>query len=191
MVDRVRQAETSLASGDALTRAVAHNYHRVLAVKDEWEVARLYSHPDFQSELQRQFEGNYTLRFHIGAWPFGRVDAKAGKSVKGEAGPWLLTAFTLMARLRGLRGSWLDPFRNSAERSLDSQLLEQYEADLERVLAELSRSTQPVAAKLAALPESVRGYGHVKQAQADIAAQTRAQLWAEFETAEASRRAAA
>ena len=191
MVERVRQAETSLASGDALTRAVAHNYHRVLAVKDEWEVARLYSHPDFQSELQRQFEGNYTLRFHIGAWPFGRVDAKAGKSVKGEAGPWLLTAFTLMARLRGLRGSWLDPFRNSAERSLDSQLLEQYEADLERVLAELSRSTQPVAAKLAALPESVRGYGHVKQAQADIAAQTRAQLWAEFETAEASRRAAA
>jgi indolepyruvate ferredoxin oxidoreductase len=183
LIERVRRAEASLDNGDALTRAVAHNYHRVLAVKDEWEVARLYSHPDFQAGLQREFEGDYTLRFHIGAWPFGQVDAKAAKSRKAEVGPWLLTALGWMARLRGLRGGWLDPFRNSAERDLDRQLVEQYEADLERILAELSRPTQPAAVKLAALPESVRGYGHVRQAQADIAAQTRSKLWAEFELA--------
>jgi indolepyruvate ferredoxin oxidoreductase len=170
---------------------VAHNYHRVLAVKDEWEVARLYSHPDFQAGLQREFEGDYTLRFHIGAWPFGHSNAKSVKSGKAELGPWLLTALRWMARLRGLRGGWLDPFRNSAERALDRQLLKQYEADVERILAELSRATQPVAVKLAALPESVRGYGHVKQSQADIAAQTRSKLWVEFEMAGVVRNVAA
>jgi indolepyruvate ferredoxin oxidoreductase len=162
---------------------VAHNYHRLLAIKDEWEVARLYTHPDFQSALQQEFEGPIRLRFHIGAWPFAKQDKRTGKIIKGEAGPWVLTAMKLMARMRGLRGTWFDPFRNNAERALDRQLLVQYEADMDAALADLSLKTVAIVAKLAALPQTIRGYGHVRQAQADAAAAVRDKLLQELDAA--------
>ncbi|SIR47200.1 indolepyruvate ferredoxin oxidoreductase family protein [Pseudacidovorax sp. RU35E] len=180
LVARVAAAESRLGRGEALTRAVAHNYHRLLAVKDEWEVARLYAHPDFEAALAREFEGDYTLRFHVGAWPFAKTDPSTGKAIKAEAGPWLLTAFRWMARLKGLRGTWLDPFRHSAERTLDRRLLAQYEADIEALLANLSAESQPIAAKLAALPAQIRGYGHVREAQAAKAAVVRDTLLADL-----------
>nr|WP_297383396.1 indolepyruvate ferredoxin oxidoreductase family protein [uncultured Roseateles sp.] len=181
LVERVRKAESGIGTGDALTRAVAHNYHRVLAVKDEWEVARLYSAPEFKAALEREFEGDYSLRFHFGAWPFARTNAETGKVDKGEVGPWVMTAFRWMARFKGLRNTWLDPFRNGDERVLDRQLLSQFEQDIDRLLERLTPANHAVASKIAALPEGVRGYGHVKQAQADKASKTRADLWAEWE----------
>jgi indolepyruvate ferredoxin oxidoreductase len=180
LVERVRQAEAALGGGDMLTKAVAHNYHRLLAEKDEWEVARLHSHPDFRAALEREFEGDFKLHFHIGAWPFAKIDKATGKVLKGEVGPWMMSALTIMARLKRLRGTRLDPFRNNAERKLDRQLRAQYEADLERLLAGLSLGTLAIATKIASLPESVRGYGHVKREQADAAAAARERLWAEF-----------
>lgn len=179
-VEQVRQAEAALGQGDALARAVAHNYHRLLAVKDEWEVARLYSHPDFKAALEREFEGDYTLHFHLGAWPFAKTDPTTGKIRKAEIGPWMLSAMGWMARFKGLRGSWLDPFRNNAERQLDQSLLDQYEADMGRLLRSLNAVQLPAAVKLAALPQGIRGYGHVKQAQAATAARQREQLLAEL-----------
>jgi indolepyruvate ferredoxin oxidoreductase len=172
-VDRVRQAEAGLGDGDALARAVAHNYHRLLAVKDEWEVARLYSHPDFKAALAREFEGDVRLRFHLGAWPFAKTDPATGKAVKAELGPWVLTAFKWMARCKGLRGSRLDPFRHNAERRLDRALLAEYEADIAQLLTSLSAVTLPAAVELASLPASIRGYGPVRQAQAAAAAARR------------------
>jgi indolepyruvate ferredoxin oxidoreductase len=177
-VERVQQAESALGAGDGLARTVAHNYHRLLAIKDEWEVARLYSHPDFKAALGREFEGDYTLHFHLGAWPFAKTDATTGLPRKAELGPWVLKAFGLMARFKGLRGSWLDPFKDNTERRLDRQLLDQYEADMADLLRQLSPDTLPAAVKLASLPQTVRGYGHVKQAQADAAAGQRRQLLA-------------
>ena len=86
------------------TTAVARAYHKLLAAKDEWEVARLFAAPEFQQALTREFEGDYKLHFHIGAWPFARLDPSSGKMKKGEAGPWAMKAFRVMARLRFLRG---------------------------------------------------------------------------------------
>jgi indolepyruvate ferredoxin oxidoreductase len=179
-VDRVRKAEAALGQGDALTQAVAHNYHKLLAVKDEWEVSRLYSHPDFKAALEREFEGDYTLNFHVGAWPFAKVNGKTGKITKGEAGPWLMTAFKLMSRFKSLRGSLVDPFRNNAERVLERKLLAQYESDFEGVLSQLDLHTLPLAIKLASLPQSIRGYGHVKEAQAALASSARDKLLREL-----------
>ncbi|MBB4843676.1 indolepyruvate ferredoxin oxidoreductase [Paucibacter oligotrophus] len=185
-VSKVRAAEGRLKAGDLLSRTVAHNYHRLLAVKDEWEVARLYSHPDFKAALEREFEGDYTLHFHLGAWPFAKTDPATGKIQKAELGPWMLKAMGLMARFKGLRGSWLDPFRNNEERRLDQQLLAQYEADIEALLPRLDATNRAMAVKLAALPESIRGYGHVKAAQAEAAATRRRALLSEQASAPAA-----
>ncbi|WP_311197583.1 indolepyruvate ferredoxin oxidoreductase family protein [Rugamonas brunnea] len=181
LIERVRQREAALGTGQALSLAVAHNYHRVLAVKDEWEVSRLYSAPEFKAALASEFEGDYALRFHIGAWPFARTDP-SGQVQKGEAGPWLMPVFSLMARLRGLRGTWLDPFRNNAERKLARRLLSQYEEDIERLLLELNQDNHGLATKIAALPEAVRGYGHVRQASADKADKLRTELWGAWQS---------
>ena len=92
-------AERNAGLGEALTTAVARAYHKLLAAKDEWEVARLFAAPEFQQALTREFEGDYKLHFHIGAWPFARLDPSSGKMKKGEAGPWAMRAFRVMARL--------------------------------------------------------------------------------------------
>lgn len=174
-VRSISSAEERLGLGDALGRAVAENYFRLLAVKDEWEVARLFSHRDFTDALQREFEGEYKLHFHIGAWPFSRRD-HAGNLVKAEVGPWFMKALRAMARLRLLRGTILDPFRNNAERQLDRRLVAQYEADLEELLKALNGKTHAVAVSIARVPETVRGYGHVRESAAAKADQARTGL---------------
>lgn len=176
VVDRVRKVEASLGLGDGLTRAVAHNYHRLLAVKDEWEVSRLYSDPAFKESLEREFEGDYKLHFHVGAWPFAKINRETKQVTKAEVGSWMLVAFKWMSRLRGLRGSFVDPFRNNAERILERSLLKQYEADLDLLLKQLNRQTLPAAVKLATLPQSIRGYGHVKAAQASAVSADRQKI---------------
>jgi indolepyruvate ferredoxin oxidoreductase len=176
LVDRVKAAEAKAGLGDALSKAVARYYFKLLAAKDEWEVARLHSRPEFRQELERAFEGDYKLHFHVGAWPFGRTDPKTGKPLKREVGPWMLGAFGALAKLRFLRGGLLDPFRNSPERRLERELLARYEGDVEMLLGMLDARTHPTAVRLASLPETVRGYGHVKEANAAAAAKEREQL---------------
>ncbi len=182
LVERVRLAETRLGVGEALTNAVARYYHKLLAVKDEWEVARLFAAPEFQQALNREFEGPFKLNFHIGAWPFARPDPQTGVVGKGKAGPWVMTAFRVMARLRFLRGSLLDPFRNSEERKLEQRLLAEYEKDIEAVLARLDSSNHDAAVRLASLPEHIRGYGRVKEANAAKAAGERVEILRAFDT---------
>jgi indolepyruvate ferredoxin oxidoreductase len=181
MVERVKQAEAALGRGDALARAVAKYLFKLMAHKDEWEVARLYARPEFRKELEAAFEGDFKLKFHVAGGPFGRRDPVSGKLVKREVGPWLMTAFRLMAPLRGLRGGALDVFRNSSERLLARDLLATYEADLERVLAGLSAANHAVAVKLASLPEKVRGYGHVREQHAEAMKLEREALLAQWQ----------
>jgi indolepyruvate ferredoxin oxidoreductase len=175
LVERVTSAERPLQRGDRLATAVARNYFKLLAYKDEFEVARLYSSPQFRSELAAQFEGDFKLGFHVGAWPFAGTDAQ-GRPVKKEVGPWLLSVFGVLAAFKGIRGTWLDPFRHSAERKLALSLLAQYEQDIEQVLAGLNGETHARALEIASLPEKIRGYGHVRERHAQAVAKERAQL---------------
>jgi indolepyruvate ferredoxin oxidoreductase len=174
LVDRVRAAEKNAGLGEALTTAVARAYHKLLAAKDEWEVARLFAAPEFQENLSREFEGDYKLHFHIGAWPFARLDPASGKMKKGEVGPWAMKAFRVMARLKFLRGTWLDPFRSSDERKLERRLIAEFEADVADLTQRLTPASHAVAVRVIGSYETIRGYGHVKEASAVEAAKTRA-----------------
>ena len=185
-VDQVVQTETAAGLGDSLSRAVARNLFKLMAHKDEWEVARLYARPEFKADLQRTFEGDFKLRFHVAGGPFGRRDPATGRLVKREVGAWLMSAFRLMAPLRKLRGSLFDPFRHSDERRLARELLDGYRADIERLLPELSSANHAIAVRIAALPDKVRGYGHVRQASASAAATERDGLLAQWRQPQAS-----
>ena len=184
LIARVRAAETKAGLGDVLTFAAVRSYHKLLAVKDEWEVARLFAAPQFHQALAREFEGPYRLHFHIGAWPFARPDPSTGVMTKGEAGPWAMTAFRVMARLRFLRGTWLDPFRNSEERKLERRLTAEFEADVEDLIAGLTPATHPLAVRVVGAYETIRGYGRVKEASAADAARARANALREFKAVE-------
>jgi indolepyruvate ferredoxin oxidoreductase len=170
----VRAAERSAGLGEALTTVVARAYHKLLAAKDEWEVARLFAAPEFQESLSREFEGPYQLHFHIGAWPFARLDPASGRMKKGEVGPWAMTAFRMMARLKFLRGTLLDPFRNSGERKLERRLIAEFEADVADLAQRLTPTSHPIAVRVVGAYETIRGYGHVKEASAEEAAKARA-----------------
>jgi indolepyruvate ferredoxin oxidoreductase len=191
LIARVRAAETKAGLGDALTFAVARAYHKLLAVKDEWEVARLFAAPEFREALAREFEGDYRLHFHIGAWPFARANPSTGVMTKGEAGPWAMTAFRVMARLKSLRGTWLDPFRSSEERKLERRLLAEFEADVEDLVARLTPATHLLAVRVVGSYETIRGYGRVKEASAADAARARANALHQLKAAEAPKAKAA
>ena len=163
LVERVRRAETALApDSTALTDAAARNYFRLLACKDEYEVARLYTDPQFTQALEAAFEGDFRLNFHL-AIPFlSRPDPVSGEPKKHRYGPWMMQAFRLLAPLKLLRGTPLDLFGYSAERRQERALLAQYEATIDMLLADLRRDKLQCAVDLARLPESVRGYGPIK-----------------------------
>jgi indolepyruvate ferredoxin oxidoreductase len=186
LVERVRAAEGNAGLGEALTTAVARAYHKLLAAKDEWEVARLFAAPEFLQTLAREFEGPYQLHFHIGAWPFARLDPASGRMKKGEVGPWAMTAFRAMARLKFLRGTWLDPFRNSEERKLERRLIAEFEADVADLTQRLSLASHPIAVRVVCAYEAIRGYGHVKEASAAEAAKVRANALNELKAGKAS-----
>jgi indolepyruvate ferredoxin oxidoreductase len=177
MVDRVARREREAGGDGRLALAVARHHFKLLAHKDEFEVARLYAAPEFRAGLARSFEGDYRLRFHLGAGPFARKDPVTAQPRKTEVGAWILVAFRVLAALRFLRGTWLDPFRRTPERKLAARLLADYERDLDRLGSELDRSRQELAVAIASWPEHVRGYAHVR---AESAARTQvetAELW--------------
>ena len=189
MVEAVQGKDDEVAAQGRLGRAAARYYFKLLANKDEFEVARLYSAPEFRQQLDAQFEGDYKLHFHLGAWPFATRDAQ-GHMRKREVGPWILRAMGVLQRLRWTRGSWLDPFRNTPERRLASELLAQYEADLSLILANASGASVEEAVALATLPEQIRGFGHVRDAHAKRLQGQRARLRQALEHPQTTRLAA-
>ncbi len=177
MVARVRAAGLS----DTAVTAVAKGYYKLMAVKDEWEVARLYAKPEFKAELAEAFEGDLELTFYFGAWPYGGTDPKTGKPVKGAvSGKSAMRFFGLLNRFRGLRGTWLDPFRNTAEAQLARKLLSDYEADIDFALANWSEARAVQIAALLDLPDQIRGYGHIRERHAAQVDKSRAELRAEI-----------
>jgi len=167
-VEKVRAAEAALNSSQ-LTEAVAHNLFKLMAIKDEYEVARLYAETDFLQMVGERFEGDYTLQFHLAPPMLARPDPKTGKVRKMAFGPWMLTVFKWLAKARRLRGTPWDVFGRGDERKLERRLLADYESDLDRLPGKLDRTTLGDAIALASLPEKIRGFGHVKRRGIDAA----------------------
>ncbi|HET6619140.1 MAG TPA: indolepyruvate ferredoxin oxidoreductase family protein, partial [Dongiaceae bacterium] len=158
LVDRVITAERAILPGaQALSIAVAKYYAKLLAYKDEYEVARLHADPAFRERIAAQFEGDYKLHFHLAPPAVSHPDPVTGRITKKQFGPWMMTAFGLLARLKGLRGTAFDPFAKSQDRKLERGLLAEYETLIEELLAGLSRENHAAAVALAALPEQIRG----------------------------------
>ena len=179
MVDRVRMAATAGGYGDALPRAVAISYAKLLAYKDEYEVARLYTDGRFEKQMREQFEGDFKFNFNLAPPMLPGTDA-AGRPRKRQFGPWMLSAFRVLSKFRFLRGSALDPFGRSADRKLERDLIAGYEKDVATVLSLLSVESHDIALELLALPESIRGYGPVKEASVEKAKVRYAQLAADL-----------
>ena len=164
LVDRVRAIEQRDIPGQtALAEAVARNYAKLLAYKDEYEVARLFTEAGFAAQLGSQFEGDFRLKFHLAPPLFAARDPKTGHLLKQEFGPWMLQAFRLLARFKALRGTAFDPFGYTAERKQEQALIREYEGLIDELLTSLSLVNHSLAVKLAAIPEDIRGYGHVKE----------------------------
>ncbi len=163
LVDQVRQAEAALGQGDKLARAVAKSLFKLMAYKDEYEVARLYTDGKFVEKLKQQFDGELTLKFNLAPPMFSKKDAK-GHLVKAEYGSWMFKAFKLLARFKGLRGTRFDPFGQTAERKMERDLVVEYRALVQSLLHGLTVDKLPQAIALASLAEKVRGFGHVKEA---------------------------
>jgi indolepyruvate ferredoxin oxidoreductase len=162
-VARVREREQAVKPGaTALTEAVAKNLYKLMAYKDEYEVARLYSDGEFRAKLAATFAGDYQLRFHLAPPIFNRGLDEQGRPRKTTFGPWMLRAFGLLARFKGLRGSWLDPFGRLPDRREERALIQDYRALIEELLAGLASANHAVATECAELPDQVRGYGPVK-----------------------------
>ncbi len=163
-VERVRSAERALVGEGrlALTEAVARNLFRLMAYKDEYEVARLYTNGEFRARLNEQFEGDFRLSFHLAPPLLAKRNAK-GELVKREYGAWMMNAFGVLARLRRLRGTAFDPFGRTAERRTERQLIADYESTIDRLLDSLDAGRLPLAVHIASIPEDIRGFGHVKE----------------------------
>jgi indolepyruvate ferredoxin oxidoreductase len=179
LVDKVRAAEAPLGS-TRLAEAVAKNYFKLLAVKDEYEVARLHADPAFHAKIAATFEGDYTLNFHLAPPLLAKTDPITGRPLKRAYGPWMLTAFRWLAKLKFLRGGAFDIFGKTAERRLEHELVAEYERDVAEVLAKLGASNLDAAVALAGLPEQIRGFGHVKLRSVEAARKKREALLAEL-----------
>jgi len=160
-VEQVRQAESRLGK-TSLTEAVARYLFKLMAYKDEYEVARLHTDPAFQAKIAEQFEGNYELRLHLAPPLFARKNEK-GELVKQQYGPWMLKAMGVLAKFKGLRGSALDIFGRTEERRMERALIDQYRTDVQKLLSGLTADNHALALEIATLPEQIRGFGHVKE----------------------------
>ena len=182
LVERVRTLDEQFPDRDrALTRAVAFYYAKLLAYKDEYEVARLYTAPEFKRQLEETFQGNYRLSFNLAPPMLSKTDKASGLPKKREFGPWMMPAFGLLAKLRFLRGTALDIFGYTAERKMERALITRYETTINKLCEEITVENYTAAVAIAEVPEFIRGYGHVKDQHLEKARVMEKTLWRRFE----------
>ena len=164
-VEKVRTVEAEKAPGQCgLAEAVARYLFKLMAYKDEYEVARLYSETSFLDRVKSSFAGDrLRFEFHLAPPLLARRDPLTGEPKKMSFGPWMLKAFAVLAKFKVLRGTALDPFGYTAERRMERQLISGYENLLNEMLEHLNAANHPVAVELAMIPEKIRGFGPVKQ----------------------------
>jgi len=190
-VAQVKAAETKVAEGKPLrlTEAVAKYLFKLMAYKDEYEVARLYTDGKFQKKIADMFEGDYEINFHLAPPLFAKRDAK-GHLVKQQFGPWMMKAFGLLASMKSLRGGALDIFGYTEERRTERALPVEYKQTISKLLPMLNADNLAKAVAVASIPEDIRGYGHVKERHLAAAKTKEANLIAEFNTAKAPQKVA-
>ena len=181
LVERVRAAERERTPGRTdLGETVARSLFKLMAYKDEYEVARLFSDGTFMERLSKQFEGDVTLTFHLAPPLLARRDPQTGHLQKRAFGSWMMIAFKTLARLKRLRGTPFDPFGYTHERRMERRLVADYEAVLETVARGLDEENHALVVEIAALPLSIRGFGHVKEENRRTAKDCEARLLARF-----------
>ncbi|MGF3024464.1 indolepyruvate ferredoxin oxidoreductase family protein [Methylobacterium aquaticum] len=186
-VSALRAREAAVVPGQsALTDAAARSLFRLMAYKDEYEVARLYTDGSFQAQVQRTFEGE-TLRyeFHLAPPLLARRDPATGRPRKMTFGPWMMTAFGVLARMKALRGTAFDPFGYTQERREERRLIKDFEALLAEIARDLTPANHAAAVGLASLPQRIRGYGPVKATNLAAARAEEAVLLARFRSQDA------
>jgi len=177
LVEQVREREAAVKPGSAaLATAVARYLFKLMAYKDEYEVARLYTDGSFEKQVRATFSGeNLRYEFHLAPPILGRRDA-SGNPRKTSFGPWILPVFRLLAKLRVLRGTPLDIFGYTAERRMERQLIRDYEALVMDLMQGLTAENHALAVALASIPEKIRGFGHVKLRHLEAAKKEEAEL---------------
>jgi indolepyruvate ferredoxin oxidoreductase len=182
LVEKLRAAEAEKAPGQCgLSEAVARYLFKLMAYKDEYEVARLFADTSFVERVRSTFDGdNLRFEFHLAPPLLARHDPLTGEPKKMSFGPWLLTVFAVLAKFRFLRGTPLDPFGYTAERRIERRLIEEYEAILGEIIERLTPANHQLAVELAALPEKIRGFGPVKQRHLAAAKAEEANLREQF-----------
>jgi indolepyruvate ferredoxin oxidoreductase len=165
LVDKVKNAEAVKAPGQcALTEAVARYLFKLMAYKDEYEVARLYTDTSFLDRVKSSFDGdNLRFEFHLAPPMLAKRDKVTGEAKKMSFGSWMLGAFRVLKKFKFLRGTPLDPFGYSADRRTEQRLIAEYCVQLDEFCDHLTPDNHQIAVALAALPEKIRGYGHVKE----------------------------
>ncbi|MFP6630550.1 MAG: indolepyruvate ferredoxin oxidoreductase family protein [Myxococcota bacterium] len=164
LVDRVTAAEQRIQPGSTkLAEGVARYYAKLMAYKDEYEVARLYTDGAFRQQIESEFEGDYKIQLHLAPQVFFAKDPDTGRPRKLSVGPWMLKAFAWLAPLKFLRGTRLDPFGWPAHRRLERQLIVDYEKQIGELLDGLSSENLEIAVEIAGLPEGIRGFADVKE----------------------------
>jgi indolepyruvate ferredoxin oxidoreductase len=180
-VERVAAVEKERARGrSGLAEAIAKSLYKLMAYKDEYEVARLYTDGQFLAKLGAQFEGDYTLSFHLAPPLLADRDPESGQLKKREYGPWILSAFRVLASLRRLRGTMFDVFGYTEERKMERRLIAEYEATVDSLLATLDANNHGLAVQIASVPETMRGFGHIKEKNVVAAKAREASLLAAY-----------
>jgi indolepyruvate ferredoxin oxidoreductase len=169
-------AAKRVGADDALPIGAAKSLYRLMAYKDEYEVARLYTDGNFASALADTFEGDMRVEVHLAPPLFAKKDPQTGVPRKRKYGPWMFTAMRTLARLRGLRGTAFDPFGRTAERRMERALVTEFEGALADIASHLRADNVAVATALAAVPQDMRGFGHVKEKNVAIARARMAEL---------------
>ena len=181
LVERIRKVEAEKAPGrSGLAEAVARTYHKLLAYKDEYEVARLYTDGRFEKALKENFDGTHKLEFHLAPplMSWWSRDKVTGHPRKMSFGAWMLPVFRLLAKGRAIRGTWMDVFGRTAERRLERQMIADYEAQCLEIERRLAPETHRASVALASLPQEIKGFGHVKLANYEKAKAKQANLLA-------------
>jgi indolepyruvate ferredoxin oxidoreductase len=187
-VDKVRLAEAPLGK-TALTEAVARYLFKLMAYKDEYEVARLHAETGFQEKIAAMFEGDYKVNYHLAPPLVARRNEK-GELQKKKYGPAMLTAFRVLAKLKGLRGTPFDIFGTTSERRAERALPAEYRQSIEQVIASLNAANHSQALEIARIPDQIKGFGHVKERNLVAARGHWQQLMAQWHDAKGERRAA-
>jgi indolepyruvate ferredoxin oxidoreductase len=172
-------AAKQIEGGEALVREVAQTLAKLMAYKDEYEVARLHTDPSFWQSVRQQFEGDFEVTFHLAPPMLPGKDA-GGRPRKRAFGQWMLPVFRLLRNLRFLRGTWLDPFGYTGERRMERRLISEYRGLMRFVMTHLDKPRLRTAIELAKAAQSIRGYGPVKEASLSRYAVRRAQLLSDF-----------